>query len=75
MSGKRPSELLTTREKEIIDFISKGLQNKEVALVLDINTRTVEFHVSNILRKLGVNSRFEAVLRWANDINRQREID
>lgn len=60
-------ELLTPKEIEIIELVSRGLHNKEIASALDLKVRTVEFHVSNILSKLGVSKRFEAVLKWAND--------
>jgi DNA-binding NarL/FixJ family response regulator len=59
-------ELLTLKEIEIMDLVSKGLRNKEIAEALGIKVRTVEFHVSNILPKLGVRKRFEAVLKWAD---------
>lgn len=55
---------LTPREIDIIVLVSKGMQNKEIANILEIKTRTVEFHVSSILSKLGVHSRLEAVLVW-----------
>lgn len=61
-----PSELLTSREIEIIELVAKGLHNKEIASALVIKVRTVDFHVSNILLKLGTSTRLEAVLRWAN---------
>lgn len=61
-----PSLRLTSREIEIMDLISKGLHNKEIALTLGIKVRTVDFHVSNILFKLGVSSRLEAVIMWVN---------
>ncbi|WP_075367590.1 response regulator, partial [Desulfosporosinus metallidurans] len=60
------SELLTPKEIEIMELVSRGLHNKEIASALGIKVRTVEFHVSNILPKLGVSKRFEAVLLWAN---------
>lgn len=60
------TELLTHKEIEIAELVSKGLRNKEIASAMGINVRTVEFHMSNILSKLGVNNRFEAVLIWAN---------
>lgn len=56
------SKPLTNREMEIIELVSQGLPNKEIASVLNVNFRTVEFHVSNILRKLGVRTRLEAIL-------------
>lgn len=54
--------LLTPKEQEIIEFIAQGLRNKDIAAALEIKIRTVDFHVSNILSKLGAKSRLEAVL-------------
>jgi DNA-binding NarL/FixJ family response regulator len=62
--SRRMQVLLTPREIEIMKLVSNGLQNKEIARKLGIKTRTVEFHVSNILLKLGVSSRLEAVISW-----------
>jgi len=59
-------ERLTPKEIKIMELVSRGLHNKEIATALGINVRTVEFHVSNILPKLGVNKRLEAVLQWAS---------
>lgn len=56
--------LLTLRETEIMELVAKGLQNKEIADCLGVKIRTVEFHISNILAKLGAGSRVEAVLSW-----------
>jgi len=53
---------LTPKEVEIIELIAQGLHNRDIATTLGIKNRTVDFHVSNILPKLGVKSRFEAVL-------------
>ena len=61
---RRMEVLLTPREIEIMKLVSNGLQNKEIAGKLGIKARTVEFHVSNILLKLGVSSRLEAVIAW-----------
>lgn len=63
---KDPSELLTKKEIKIIELVSQGLRNKQIALSLGINVRTAESYVSNILSKLGVSKRFEAVLYWAS---------
>ena len=57
---------LTTRELEIIELVSKGLHNNEIASALGIKVRTANFHVSNILLKLVISTRLEAVLQWAN---------
>ncbi|MFZ3373139.1 MAG: response regulator transcription factor [Desulfitobacteriaceae bacterium] len=66
MDSETPSKQLTTREIEIMELVTKGLHNKEIAVALGIKVRTVDFHVSNILLKLGVSSRLEAVLVWIN---------
>lgn len=50
---------LTHREKEIVDLISEGLSNKEIAARLHIATHTVKSHVHNILEKLTLNSRLQ----------------
>ena len=57
-------KLLTVKEVEILELMAKGLRNKEIAEILGLKVRTVEFHVSNILPKLGVNKRFEAIFKW-----------
>jgi DNA-binding NarL/FixJ family response regulator len=54
-------EPLTTREQEVLEALASGLQNKEIALKLAISERTVKFHVSAILSKLGAGNRTEAV--------------
>jgi DNA-binding NarL/FixJ family response regulator len=52
---------LSTREKEILDFLSKGLRYKEIADNLFLSTETVRTHIRNIYEKLQVNSRTEAL--------------
>lgn len=52
---------LTTREREILRQVASGLQNKEIAQALGISLATVRNHVHNILDKLGVHSKLEAV--------------
>ena len=54
-------DALTTRQKEVLKLIAKGLLNKEIADRLFISERTVKFHVSEILAKLGAGNRTEAV--------------
>lgn len=51
---------LTAREKEILVLIVEGLSNKQIAKKLFLSNSTVQFHVSNILCKLGVTKRTEA---------------
>ena len=52
---------LTEREKEILSWVAAGLQNKEIADKLDISLATVRNHIHNILEKLGVHSKLEAL--------------
>lgn len=52
---------LTRREREILELLGQGLSEREMADHLHIGTRTVEFHVANILSKLGAGNRREAV--------------
>jgi DNA-binding NarL/FixJ family response regulator len=54
---------LTARELEILDLIDQGLSNKEIARRLTIGLSTVKNHVHNILDKLNVNRRGDAVAR------------
>ena len=59
----RPTHRLTTREAEILELLAQGLSNKEIAARLFIEVTTVKNHVHNILEKLGVSRREEAVAR------------
>lgn len=55
-------ELLTMREREILQLLAEGKTNKEVAAALHISPYTVETHRSNILEKLGLHSPAELIL-------------
>ncbi len=57
----RSVETLSPREHEVLQLMARGLQNKEIAAELVISERTVKFHVSSILGKLGAGNRTEAV--------------
>jgi DNA-binding NarL/FixJ family response regulator len=57
---------LTEREREVMRLIARGYAYKEVATSLFISVKTVETHVSSVLRKLQLSSRHE-LTRWATD--------
>jgi DNA-binding NarL/FixJ family response regulator len=59
-------DLLTARERETLRFIARGYTYKEVASELHISVKTVETHVSAVLRKLQLSNRYE-LTRWASD--------
>lgn len=57
-----PSPRLTDRELQVLRLVAKGLNNREVAKQLFISENTVKNHVRNILEKLQLHSRMEAVM-------------
>ena len=59
--GGEQTQPLTPRELEVLALISEGLHNSEIAGRLFVTERTVKFHVSSILAKLGADNRTEAV--------------
>ena len=65
-------EALTPREQEVLALLVTGKSNDEIAEELVVVLKTAEKHVGNVLRKLGVKNRFEAV-QWTkeNDINNE----
>ncbi len=63
---QRPWTSLTEREQEVLRLLAQGLGNETISETICVTTRTVESHITNILRKLGVSSRLEAVT-WVRD--------
>lgn len=59
-------EQLTPREREVLQLIARGYAYKEVGRRLNVSVKTVETHVSSVLRKLQLSSRHE-LARWATD--------
>jgi DNA-binding NarL/FixJ family response regulator len=57
--GDEESTRLTPREREVVDLISEGLSNKEIASRLHIATHTVKSHIHNILEKLALSTRLQ----------------
>ena len=60
--------VLTGRQLEIARLIADDLSNKQIAARLFLSERTVETHVTNMLNKLGFNSRIQ-ISRWVSDLN------
>ncbi len=58
---------LTERERQIMALLAKGLTNRQIAGRLDVSLSTVNFHVHNILDKLGAKTRTEAVALARNE--------
>jgi DNA-binding NarL/FixJ family response regulator len=59
--GGYPRESLTTREREVLQLLARGLRNKEIAARLVVSERTINFHLANIYAKLHVSGRTEAL--------------
>src|SRR4051812_45190736 len=64
--GDPELDQLTAREREVLRLIARGYAYKQVARRLSISVKTVETHVSAVLRKLQLSSRYE-LTRWATD--------
>jgi DNA-binding NarL/FixJ family response regulator len=54
---------LTNREREVLDLLTKGMSNKEIARQLELQEVTIKLHVRGICRKLGAKNRTQAALR------------
>jgi DNA-binding NarL/FixJ family response regulator len=59
-------DLLTNREREVLRLIARGYAYKQIAKHLNVSVKTVEAHVSAVLRKLQLSSRYE-LTRWATE--------
>lgn len=60
-------DTLTSRETEILKLVATGKSNKEIALSLDLQEKTIKHHMTSILQKLQVRNRVEAAVK-ANDV-------
>jgi DNA-binding CsgD family transcriptional regulator len=66
IGGRRPAgEDLSQAEQRVAGLAAQGLSNREIAATLFITPRTVEYHLSNVYRKLGLRSRTELATRLA----------
>ena len=64
----RQTAALTPREREVLQLLAEGDDNKTIAAALGITINTVEKHLSNIYRKLGITSRAAAIHWWVEKI-------
>jgi len=53
----------TPRESSVLSLLMQGASNKQMAVDLACSVKTIEFHITNLLRKAGVSSRLELVVR------------
>ncbi|HEY7692525.1 MAG TPA: response regulator transcription factor [Gaiellaceae bacterium] len=66
IGGDAELEELTPREREVLQLIARGYMYKEIAARLSLSVKTVESHVSSVLRKLQLSTRHE-LTRWATE--------
>lgn len=62
-NGESSASLLTTRQIEVLELMTKGLPNKSIARTLNVAEGTIKLHVAAILRALGARNRTEAVIQ------------
>lgn len=61
-SAFRPSNRLSTRETEVLKWSAEGKTASDIAIILNLSERTVNFHVSTAIKKMGVNNKIAAVV-------------
>jgi DNA-binding CsgD family transcriptional regulator len=64
-SQERADFSLTEREIEALTWVAKGKSSTDIAVLMNVSERTVNFHVNNVIRKLGVATRVQAAIRCA----------
>jgi len=61
--GRQLEQPLTRREAEVLSWAARGKTSADIGLLLGVGDRTVDFHMENAMRKLGVSTRIQAVLK------------
>lgn len=56
---------LTSREIEALTWVARGKSSNDIATLMKVSERTVNFHITNVIRKLGVSTRVQAAIRCA----------
>ncbi len=64
----RIRSLLSGREREVLNWLNRGKTSWDISVILNITERTVNYHVGNIIQKLGVSSRVHAVSETSGEI-------
>jgi two-component system, NarL family, response regulator len=62
LAARMDKPMLSDRERQVIDQMAKGKNNREIGAELSITEHTVRFHVNNVLSKLGANDRAHAIV-------------
>ncbi len=65
-AGRSDGDRLSPREREVLDLVSQGMANKQIARALGIAERTVKVHLNSVFRQLNVGDRTSAAL-WARE--------
>ena len=65
-AGRNDGDRLSPREREVLDLVSQGMANKQIARALGIAERTVKVHLNSVFRQLNVGDRTSAAL-WARE--------
>ena len=73
-TGTRAAEALSARDIDIMEYIVRGLTNKEIARALSIAPETVKWHLKQIFKKLNVTSRIQAMQKFAAQRQSKREL-
>lgn len=63
--GAAAQQVLTDRECEVMGWVAQGKSSHDIGALINISERTVNFHVNNVIRKLGVATRLQAALQCA----------
>jgi DNA-binding NarL/FixJ family response regulator len=59
-----PARQLSARQLEVLEMVSRGLTNHEIATLLHLSVHAVKFHLASIYEKLGVSNRTEAAVTY-----------